>query len=97
MNSTPPPPPRLGQKIESLIGDFKFQIAIIKAFTEQIDLNSCDSPELFPSERMKNNYFVQPVDELRTEMLADNFQNRTFHFLITLITRFFLNKLRPKV
>ena len=89
--------PRKAIKVVSRTKELKNFLPKLQAVAEQIDLDTGNGPELFPTERMKDNYLVEPVDKLRAEMLTDNFQNRTFHFLIMLAARFFLNELRTEI
>src|SRR5687768_2578905 len=73
---------RFAQPIERRIVEHEREIAIEQAAFQVHELDVDDGADLLLSERMENADVVDAVDELRTEVLLDDFHYAGFHLRV---------------
>jgi hypothetical protein len=61
----------LGDLVERLIGDRQPQIPVSQPSLEALKLDAGDIPDVLATQGVKNNDFIDPIDELGTKVASD--------------------------
>src|SRR3954451_18022086 len=89
--------PSLGKPIARRRLEHEPDVAIGEPSVQVRELNVDDLADVLRLERMEHDHVVDPVDELRPEMLADDVHHLRLHPLVVLRTRELLDSLAAEV